>query len=83
MWGDMGSMMGWGTGWGLFGALHMVLWWGLILLGIVALGKWLLGGSGGAARAGTTKAIEILGERYARGEIGKDEFEQKKRDLAQ
>lgn len=78
MWGDMGSMMGWGGGWGFFGALHMVLWWVLIVLGIVVLVKWLFSGTG---RAGGARAIEVLKERYARGEIGKDEFEQKKRDL--
>ena len=78
MWGDMGSMMGYGGGWGFFGVLHMVLWWVLIVLGIVVLVKWLFSWTG---RAGGARAIEGLKERYARGEIGKDEFEQKKRDL--
>jgi len=78
MWGDM---MGWGSGWGFFGALHMVLWWLLLILGIVVLAKWLFG-SGAQERRGTGgNALEILKERYARGEIDKAEFEQKKRDL--
>ena len=79
MWGDMGSMMGWGGGWGFFGAVHMVLWWVLVVLGIVVLAKWLFAGAG---RTGGVRALEVLKERYARGEIGKDEFDQKKRDLA-
>lgn len=78
MWGDWG--MGWG--WGIFGTLHMVLWWVLIILGIAVLIKWLIGGSARSGRADSSRALEILKERYARGEIGKDEFEQKKRDLA-
>ena len=80
MWGDMGSM-GWGWGWGMLGAVHMVLWWVLIILGIAVLAKWLFGGASGGERTGG-RALEVLKERYARGEIGKDEFEQKKRDLA-
>lgn len=75
MWGDMG----WGTGWGVIGAVHTLLWWVLIILGIVVLAKWLFAGGSGGGRA---DPIDILKERYARGEIQKEEFEQKKRDLA-
>ena len=77
MWFDMGNM-GWGAGWGLLGFLHMTLWWVLLILGIVVLAKWLLSG----AHRGGNRALEVLKERYARGEIQKEEFEQKKRDLA-
>jgi putative membrane protein len=78
MWGDMG---GWGWGWGMFGALHMLLWWVLIVLGIVVLIKWLIGGSSRQERETGSRALEVLKERYARGEIGREEYEQKKRDL--
>ena len=74
MWGDMGSM---GSGWGMLGAAHMALWWILIILGIAVLAKWLIAGSRGG-----TRALDLLKERYARGEIDKEEFEQKRRDLA-
>lgn len=79
MWGDGGS---WGMGWGMFGVLHMLLWWVLIILGIVVLVKWLFGGTSGQARGIENRALEVLKERYARGEIGKEEFDQKKRDLS-
>jgi putative membrane protein len=79
MWSDMGS---WGWGWGVFGALHMVLWWVLIILGIVVLIKWLSASGSRPERDTGNRALEVLKERYARGEIGKDEFEQKKRDLS-
>jgi putative membrane protein len=45
----------------------------------VALGKWIFERSGDRPRDKT--ALDILKERYARGEIGKEEFEQKKSDL--
>ena len=75
MWGDMG----WGWGWGMIGTVHMLLWWILIVLGIVVLAKWLFGGARGSAG---DRALEVLRERYARGEIDKEEFEKRKRDLA-
>jgi putative membrane protein len=75
MWGDMGSH---GWGWG-FGPLAMLLFWALVIVGIVALGKWIFDRSGDASRG--KSALDILKERYARGEIGKEEFDQKKRDL--
>jgi putative membrane protein len=80
MWGA--DMMGWGGGWGWswFGIVHMVLWWFLIILGIVVLAKWLFGG-GGSRAGGDDRALAILRERYARGEIDKQEFDARRRDL--
>lgn len=75
MWMDMGNM---GWGWGVLGFLHMGLWWILLILGIVVLLKWLFSGT----RSPGEQALQILRERYARGDIGKDEFEQKRRDLS-
>lgn len=75
-----GDMMGWGGGWGFFGMVHMVLWWFLLVLGIVVLAKWLFGGAGGR-KASEDHALGLLRERYARGEIGKEEFDQKKKDM--
>ncbi|MCZ7566075.1 MAG: SHOCT domain-containing protein [Burkholderiales bacterium] len=77
-------MEGFGFGGGMgFGGLGMLLFWALVIAGIVMLARWLFAGSSaGIAALGRGKtALEILGERYARGEIGKEEFEQRKRDL--
>lgn len=87
MWGNM---MGWGYGpygydggWAFFGLFHMLLWWVLIVLGIVVLARWAFGGRHHSGRhAAEDRALAILRERYARGEIDKAEFEARKRDLA-
>ena len=75
-------MMG-GFGWMWFMPVYMVAFWGLIIWAVVALvqGVSQLGGSR-AAPDQQDSALEILKRRYARGEIGKEEFEEKKRDLA-
>jgi putative membrane protein len=81
-WG-MGSGMAGGYGMGLFGSIFMIAFWALILVGAFFLVKWLVKGPRGHmgdARPGSS-ALEILEERYARGEIDREEFEQKKRDL--
>ena len=80
MWGYMGNE-GWGYGWGLLGVTHMVLWWILPILGIVLLAKWLFGRGSEQKLSAHQRALEILAERYARGEINKDEFDAKRRDL--
>ena len=77
--GMMGGY-GWGGGGG-FGIIGMLLWWVLIVLGIVLIAKWIFGGGWGGGRTAGDRALEILKERYARGEIDKNEFEQKKGDL--
>jgi putative membrane protein len=57
----------------------MLLFWIVLILVIAALAKWIFGKPAEPPRSKT--ALDILKERYARGEIGKEEFEQKKRDL--
>lgn len=67
-----------------FGWIFMMLWWVLILVGIAALVKWMVASSGAGSRTGSdSKALDILKERYARGEIDEQEFQKRKRDLTQ
>jgi putative membrane protein len=79
MWNGWG-FDGWGTG---FGMLFMLLFWGLVVFGAAALIRWLLQQSDPGRRRSTggSAALEILRERYARGEIGREEYERMKRDL--
>ena len=78
MWG---MMDGYGWGWAWWGIGHMLLWWVLIILGIVVLVRWLARPTTGPQQPLAESALEILKKRYVRGEIGKEEFEQKKRDV--
>lgn len=65
---------------GLFGmGLGMLLVWGLLIVALVLLLRWLAGGR--RPGRGRPDALEILAERYARGEIDRAEYEQKRRDL--
>lgn len=75
-----GHMNGYGWSWGGMG-LGMLLFWVLLIAGIVMLVKSFRssGGRGNDEREKT--ALDLLKERYARGEIGQEEFMQKKRDL--
>lgn len=72
--------MHWDTGWGMggFGWIFMVIFWVLVIIGVVYLVKLVIGAKG-EEKAET--ALDILKKRYARGEISKEEFEEKKKDL--
>lgn len=81
--GNFGPEMmgGYGMGWG-FGGFFMLLWWVLIIVGIVVLVRWLVGSSRDSHGGAPDKtALDILKERYARGEINRETYEQMRRDL--
>jgi putative membrane protein len=67
---------GWGMG---FGWIFMIAFWALIILGVIYLVKLLAGGS--KDRKNHESALDILKKRYANGEISKEEFETKKKDI--
>ncbi|QEA40758.1 SHOCT domain-containing protein [Pistricoccus aurantiacus] len=70
-------------GWGhmLFGGLMMVLFWGTVIALAVFLVRGLVRGRDNAISHQRPTALELLQERYARGEIDQQEYEQRKRDL--
>jgi len=68
----------WWWGWGLGMMAMMFLFWFLVIAGFILGLRWLLGRGRGEK---DDTALKILRERYARGEINKEEFEAKKKDL--
>ncbi len=75
MWGDEHWLLG-------LGAVHMLLFWGLIVLAIVALVKVLFGSENRRADTPDPRTpLEILQARYARGEIGREEYNRKREDM--
>lgn len=71
-----------GYGYGMMSGSYWILgliFWILVIIGLVLLIKYLWEGSG--AKRGEESALEILKKKYARGEISKEEFEEKKKDL--
>jgi len=59
--------------------LFMMVFWVLVIAGLVLGIRWLVT-QGRDSRSDT--ALDILRQRYARGEINKEEFDTKKRDLS-
>ena len=78
MMNDWHSFGGWGMG---FGFIFMLLFWGLVIFAIAALVRWLMTQSSPGRSSRDKSPLEIVQERYARGEIDREEYEQKKRDL--
>jgi putative membrane protein len=66
---------GMGPGWG---GLLMLLIWVAAVAGAVVLARWLLRRDSAPP---DDRALTLLNERYARGEIGRDEYLQKRQDL--
>jgi putative membrane protein len=73
--------MMWGDGWGLLGALMMLIFWGGLLAVVVFLVRGFGVRSSQREEKRRTDAREVLAERFARGEISEEEFEQRRRVL--
>lgn len=58
--------------------LMMLVFWGVIIAGVVIGVRWLV--SRGHQDRGN-RAFEILRQRYARGEIDREELDAKSRDV--
>lgn len=65
-------MGGFGTGFGL-------IW--IIILGLIAWGVWSYLKRNKGTGFSKNRSLDILKERYARGEISKVEFEEMKKDI--
>ncbi len=70
----------WGYGMGAWGSIFMIVFWLFVIVGIVALIQGNSRNGGKHHRAGNS-ALDILKERYAKGEIDKKEFEEKSREI--
>ncbi len=70
---------GFGGGFGLLGPLVMILFLGLIVTGVVLLIRYLIPQSHPESREDS--ALEILKRRYARSEISREEYEEKRKTL--
>jgi len=73
------------TGFGMIGGLFMIVFWG----GLIALVVWLViklfpgvRGQSNFSSGNEMKARDILDQRYAQGEINREQYEIMKQDLA-
>ena len=78
MWGWDGAF---GVG-GILMMLMMLLFWGLVIVGVFYAIRALSGNTGPVHYETKSTALETLKERYARGDISTEEYEEKKRALA-
>jgi putative membrane protein len=79
---SMGPWMMWGHGMGWFWPIIMMAFWIAVIVGIIFLVRWaILSTNKDRGYKSEESALDILKKRYARGEINKEEFEDRKKDL--
>ncbi len=88
--GHMGGWMhdgwwgtrGWGS-WGWAGPVLMIGFWILVIAGIVLLVRWMVrqGHTSGGGGGRENTALDILKQRYARGELTEEEYRRIRKDL--
>lgn len=75
------GMMDYGFGWFGFGWFGMLIFWFLIIFTAIYLVRWLVSDEAYKRTRDENRALDILKERYAKGEIDKREFEEKKKAI--
>jgi len=84
-WGNQGYGM-WGN-WGLGGMIMMIFFWAIIIIGAILIIRYFTAGHGSTTRqvggpvVSEHDPLEVLRDRYAKGEIDTQEFEERKRTL--
>lgn len=77
----MENMMMAGSGWMWgFGWIFMIFFWALIILGVVALTRSLFS-TGISANSLGGRSLDVLKERFARGEITRDQYDEMRTHL--
>ena len=75
----------WGSRWDGFGPFMMfpmiLVWILIVVLGFLLVRKLLRENRDHQGTTGSKTALDILKERYAKGEISRDEFEQIKKEI--
>jgi putative membrane protein len=77
-------MMYWngdGAGWGLAMMLFAMVFLALLVVGVVLLVRPSWGGRERPSTPRKSRALDLLDERFARGEIDSEEYEQRRRVL--
>ncbi len=79
------GMWTWGFHMGSFSIILMGLFWIAVIVAILFFIRWLIVSTGHRNRDARPQdsALEVLRMRYAKGEINKEEFEEKRKDLLQ
>ena len=78
--GDHPHMGAWGWGWMIFGPFMMIAFLVIAVIVVVLIVRWL-GGTGHGTIPSGKSPLDNLRERFARGEIDKKEFEERRRVL--
>jgi putative membrane protein len=73
----------WDGGWGFGMVLVMLVSLVLIVVGVVFVVRSFSEGGGTPSRSGGSRALDILDERFARGEIDREEYEERRRTLTE
>ena len=76
--GYYGHPMMWGDGYGLFGVVSMLLFWGVVIVLAVVAVRWLIDQR---SVGKSSSALDILKERLAKGEIEPEEYETRRKAL--
>lgn len=66
---------------GLFGGGWMMIVWWILIIAVIVIGiRFLMNATNGRSDQSDTP-LDVLKKRYARGEIDKEEFEKRKKEL--
>jgi putative membrane protein len=79
--GGWGDHMGWNGGWWIVMAIGMVLFWGLVIFGVVWLVRELSGARG--QEKSEPGALAILDRRFADGTISTEEYRERRAVLTE